>query len=36
MSEAVIDVCGDGGLTKKILAEGTGPFPNAGDEVEGG
>lgn len=36
MSEEVIDVSGDGGLTKKILVEGSGPFPNDGDEVEGG
>ena len=29
-----VDVSGDGGLFKKILAEGSGEYPNVGDEVE--
>jgi peptidylprolyl isomerase len=28
------DISGDGGLLKKIIQEGDGDFPNAGDEVE--
>ena len=28
-----IDISGDGGLLKKILAEGTGECPQLGDEV---
>ena len=29
-----VDVSGDKGILKKILAEGTGDYPNANDEVQ--
>ena len=32
--DSIIDVSGDGGVIKKILAEGSGPTPNKGDEVK--
>lgn len=31
----IIDISGDGQLTKEILAEGTGDMPTAGSEVSG-
>jgi len=34
MSKEWIDICGDGGLLKKIVKEGSGEFPEKGSEVE--
>ena len=32
--DGFIDISGDGGLLKKILQEGSGDYPSAGDEVK--
>jgi len=34
MTEKWIDICGDGGLLKKTIKEGSGEFPEKGSEVE--